>query len=61
MTEEERLKKIRELAEREANGGPSRVELDGVIAISEGEDNGCYVQCWMWVSFAGTELDKEKE
>lgn len=27
--------------------------------ISEGDDNGCYVQAWVWCDFEGTELDKE--
>lgn len=31
------------------------------VVVSEGDDNGAYVQAWVWVSFAGTEFDKEKE
>mgnify|MGYP006899559944 CR=1 FL=1 len=27
--------------------------------VSEGDDNGAYVRAWVWVSFAGTDLDKE--
>lgn len=26
--------------------------------ISEGDDNGCYVLGWRWVSFEGTRFDK---
>lgn len=29
--------------------------------VSLGEDNGAYVQAWVWVSFDGTELDKTEE
>lgn len=38
------------------------LELDRHSAvISEGDDNGTYVQVWAWVPFEGTALDKEKE
>jgi len=33
------------------------VEIDGGT-ISEGDDNGAYVQAWVWVGFAGTPFDK---
>lgn len=35
------------------------LELDMDAVISEGDDNGAYVQVWMWVPFSGTPLDKE--
>lgn len=36
-------------------------EFDAYCAVSEGDDNGAYVQCWKWVPFAGNEeLDKDK-
>lgn len=35
------------------------LELDTDARISEGDENGAYVQCWVWVDFAGTPLDKE--
>lgn len=35
-------------------------EIDDGAKISEGSDNGCYVAAWVWVSFEGTEFDKEK-
>ena len=36
------------------------VEFSRDALISEGEENGAYVQCWQWVSFAGhPALDKE--
>lgn len=35
------------------------LELDENAKVSEGDDNGAYVQTWMWVPFEGTPLDKE--
>lgn len=37
------------------------LEMDDNAMISEGDDNGCYVQVWKWVDFNGTEFDKEAE
>lgn len=34
-------------------------EFDDDAIVSEGNDNGAYLQCWVWVDFGGTELDKE--
>jgi len=52
--------KIRQLAkaQHEVEG---ELEIDANAVVSEGDDNGAYVQAWVWVDFAGTELDKEKE
>ncbi len=36
------------------------VEIDQNAIISEGDDNGCYVSAWVWVSYADTPFDKEK-
>ena len=36
------------------------IQIDADAAISDGSDNGTYVQAWVWVDFTGTELDKEK-
>lgn len=34
-------------------------EIDDNASISEvTNENGCYVQAWVWVDFAGTPLDK---
>jgi hypothetical protein len=38
-----------------------QVEIDSDAKVSEGNDNGAYVQAWVWVDFAGTDLDKEDE
>lgn len=37
------------------------LEFDDTPAVAEGEDNGAYVQAWVWVSFDGTPLDKHQE
>lgn len=34
---------------------------DAHVMVSEGDDNGAYVRAWVWVSFAGTSLDKDEE
>jgi hypothetical protein len=39
--------------------GSLEVDLDAVV--SEGDDNGAYVQAWVWVDFADTDLDKEND
>ncbi len=54
-----RDQKIRELAKLEQRDGD--LEFDSSAVISEGDDNGAYVQCWKWISFAGTPLDKNKK
>jgi hypothetical protein len=40
----------------EFDNDPSRLPT-----ISEGDDNGAYVHAWVWVSFVGTEIDKEPD
>jgi hypothetical protein len=44
--------------QREIEGA---VEMDDNALLSEGNDNGCYVAAWVWVDFAQTKLDKQKE
>jgi hypothetical protein len=34
------------------------IEIEAHADINEGDDNGAYVQAWVWVSFAGTAYDK---
>lgn len=51
---------IRELANQQycRDDGP---EIDDDSKVSESDDeNGAYVQAWVWVDFAGTDLDREK-
>ena len=59
MEVEERRVDIIELA-REHHGEEGAVEIDDQATVSEGDDNGCYVQAWVWVDFAETKFDKEK-
>lgn len=44
--------------DRECEGS---TEIDDDAEVSEGDDNGAYVQAWVWVEFDGTPLDKEAE
>lgn len=37
------------------------LEIDDNAKVSEGDENGCFVQAWAWLSFADTEFDKEPE
>lgn len=50
---------IIELA-RDQHQREGEVEIDDDARLSEGSDNGCYVQAWVWADFAGTPFDKEK-
>ena len=34
------------------------LELDQVAKVSEGDDNGAYIQTWMWVPYEDTEFDR---
>lgn len=36
------------------------LEVDGPM-ISESDDNGAWVNAWVWVDFSGTKLDKNEE
>lgn len=36
------------------------LEIDVDAKVSEGHDNGAYVQCWKWVEFSDTHFDKGK-
>lgn len=36
-----------------------KLEIDSDAELSEGSDNGCYVQAWAWLPFTQTEFDKE--
>lgn len=60
QSDEERDELIRDMA-RNLYHDEGAVEIDDCSAVSEGSDNGAYVQAWVWVSFTGTLLDKENE
>jgi hypothetical protein len=55
---DQRNQVIVELAQSQAEEGS--MEVDDNVVVSEGDDNGAYVQAWLWVSFDGTALDKEQ-
>lgn len=55
-----RNQRIKQLA-REQHQSDGECEIDDNALISEGDDNGTYVQAWVWVDFSGTDLDKEKD
>jgi hypothetical protein len=51
---------IRELAADEYHKDGS-IEIDTFAEVSEGDENGAYVQAWVWVSFEGHDtLDKKR-
>lgn len=56
----ERVEKIREMAVDQYHR-EGELEFDDGAIVSEGDDNGAYVQCWRWVDFTDTELDKDAE
>lgn len=58
--EQIREQAIFDLASRNPMLRDGELELDLGAKVSEVEDNGAYVQTWMWVPFEGTELDKDK-
>lgn len=59
-TTTERDELIRQLAS-DKYGRDGDLEFDANATVSEGDDNGAYVQAWKWVSFSGTDLDKKNE
>jgi len=56
-----RRNKIWKLADQSDRLREGELELDISAKISEGDDNGAYIQTWMWVSFDGTKFDKSGE
>lgn len=57
--ERDRLARIRDLAKEHESEGD--LELDEDAVVSEGEDNGAYVQMWKWIDFSGTEFCKDPD
>jgi hypothetical protein len=47
------------MAKDEYEGYDGDIQVDGNAVVSHGEDNGAYVQAWVWVSFDGTRFDKD--
>ena len=62
---ENRRKHIVQMARNEYQEAGT-IEIDNGAELSEpaaetNVDNGCYVQAWVWVSFAGTPYDTDEE
>ena len=55
-----RREQIVEMAQ-ESLGREGAIEFDDDAVVSEGSDNGAYVEGWIWLSFSGTPLDKERD
>ncbi len=60
MKRKTRDEQIRDLA-RDTHGSGGHLEIDDNAIVSEGDDNGCYVAAWVWLSFSGTKFDKENK
>lgn len=58
MNAEQRRVAIVELA-RKKHQKEGTIEIDDNAKVSEGNDNGAYVQAWVWVYFDGTPFDKQ--
>jgi len=54
-----RRQKILELGRRTLPR-EGELEFDDDAIVSEGDNNGAYLQGWAWVDFAGTNLDKHQ-
>jgi hypothetical protein len=59
MKGDDRDARIVALAQAQARDG--ELEIDEGAVVSEGDDNGAYVSAWLWVDFADTEFDKERD
>jgi hypothetical protein len=59
--DEDRQQEIYKVASEDPRLKDGDLELDNGAKVSEGDDNGAYIQVWMWVSFEGTKLDKNKD
>jgi hypothetical protein len=55
--QEQRRKEIVALAKAK-HYREGEVEVDDNARLSEGDDNGTYVQAWVWVDFSGTKHDQ---
>jgi hypothetical protein len=52
-------REIVEMARNDYRICDGELEIDDNALVSHGDDNGAYVQAWVWVGFAGTKLDKD--
>ena len=58
LNDNQRRALIIELAQAVESEGDLELDDDDQVIISEGDDNGAYVQMWKWVPFSGTKLCK---
>lgn len=56
--EEKRRHAIIDLARAE-HQEDGKLEIDEDAKLSEGDDNGAWVQAWVWVDFSGSEFDQD--
>ena len=57
--EEADRREIVEIAKNDYRACDGELEIDDNAIVSYGEDNGAYVQAWVWVGFGGTKFDKD--
>lgn len=57
--EEANRREIVEMARNDYRVRDGELEIDDNAVVSHGEDNGAYVQAWVWVGFGGTKFDKD--
>jgi len=55
-----REREIINIAKEICIASDGEIEIETTAKISEGDDNGAFIQGWIWVDFAGTGLDKNK-
>lgn len=56
--EEARRVTVIELARSDYRVSEGELEIEDDAVVSFGDDNSAYVQTWLWVDFAGTQLDQ---
>jgi len=52
-------REIIQMARDDSGARDGELEIDENAVISHGEDNGAYVQAWVWVGFGGTRFDRD--
>ncbi len=57
--EEADRREIVEMARNDYRVCDGELEIDDNAVVSHGDDNGAYVQAWVWVGFGGTRFDKD--
>lgn len=60
-TEEQQARRLAIIGLAGEQHASEDVGVDADARLAEGDDNGCHVSAWLWVSFSGTPFDKETE